>query len=113
MTLTITPLHGISGTSLRGYITATRDELQTAFGTPGDGDGGYKFFFDWSIQIQTKDGAAITATIYDWKYEQVFPAGEKIEWNIGGYSNKAVDAVSLALQNKLGLTADSLMARYA
>jgi hypothetical protein len=110
---TITPVEGIWGTCLQGYISATRDQLVTVFGQPGDGDGGYKFFFDWAIEIKGNNKAGITAMIYDWKYDQVFPAGEKIEWNIGGYSREAVDAVSAALQSQLGLTSDYLKARYA
>ena len=113
MTLTITQTQGVAGTCLQGYITATREQLETVFGKPGDGDGGYKFYFDWSAKIETKAGIATTVMIYDWKFDRKVGMTEEIEWNIGGYSSDAVQAVQEALWQKLGLFARQTKARIA
>jgi hypothetical protein len=90
------------GTSLRGYITATRQEIEDVFGPPtydGNSDEGEdKVTTEWSIWFS--DGTI--ATIYDWKrYEMGKPhSEEKIEWNIGGKSNRAVELV----EEFLGIT---------
>lgn len=102
-----------SGTCLQGYIHATRDQLEAVFGKPGNGDGGYKFFWDWAVEVEMSDGTGTIVTIYDWKYDQVFPADIYMEWNIGGNSRKAVEAARMALQDHLGLNAEYIKARYA
>jgi hypothetical protein len=92
-----------AGSCLQGYIEATREDLESVFGTPGEGDG-YKFFFRWGIKIQTPNGETHIATIYDWKYDKIAPATEKIQWNIGGYSREAVRLVSEILVEELQVT---------
>jgi len=103
MTITITRSQGVSGTCLQGYITATREQLETVFGEPGYGDDGYKMFFDWASIITNEKGEETLVTIYDWKYDRKVGLTEEIEWNIGGLSSDAVGAVSYALWTKLGL----------
>jgi hypothetical protein len=93
----------IAGTCLQGYIEATREQLETVFGTPGDGDGGYKFYFDWGIEANESDGTQTIATIYDWKYERKPELTEMITWNIGGNSREAVRVIETILCNQLGL----------
>lgn len=94
----------IAGSCLQGYVYATRAELTALFGEPGNGDDGYKVFHNWNVRIQTDaEYVGTTATIYDWKYDEVFPADEMIKWNIGGFSQNAVDAVRLALSGQRGI----------
>jgi hypothetical protein len=109
----IVSIEDASGTCLQGYIYATRAELTKVFGKPGDGDGGYKFFHDWAVEIELSTGTGHIATIYDWKYDQVFPEDIYMEWNIGGNDRKAVDAVAMALTDHLGLEMGYLKTRYA
>jgi len=114
LTIKIERTTEIAGSCLQGYIWATRNELTEVFGKPGNGDDGYKVFHNWGVRIQrNEDELAITANIYDWKYDEVFPADEKIKWNIGGYSQSAVDAVEIAVLKNRGLSAEYLNARYA
>ena len=108
-----TSTHEIAGTCLQGYITATREQLATVFGEPGDGDGGYKFNFDWAIEFTERDETKTIATIYDWKYERVVGLTEKVEWNIGGNSREAVRLVEKMLCGALGLKVSYTQAKSA
>lgn len=85
----------IEGTWLQGYTTATRRELEAAFGAPAFEGEGDKVTTEWEILFD--DG--IVATIYDWKrYELGAPAmDERITWNIGGRDPIAVERVKDAL----------------
>jgi hypothetical protein len=103
----------IAGTCLQGYIEATREQLETVFGTPGDGDGGYKFFFDWGIDVTERDGQKTIATIYEWKYERKVDLTETITWNIGGNSSDAVRVIQAILCEQLQMTAKNFNARLA
>lgn len=83
----------IIGTSLRGYITATRNDIAAVFGEPTFDGSRYedKVTTEWYLEFS--DGTV--ASIYDWKrYEDGQPAGDEvIQWNIGGKTNRAVDLV--------------------
>ncbi len=86
------------GTSLMGFITTTRSDLERVFGSPTIDDGndtGDKVTTEW--YLLSDDGTR--ATIYDWKrYEQGAPEmNERYEWHIGGDSAEAVTIVSEAL----------------
>jgi len=105
--------HETNGTSLQGYITATREQLQTVFGKPGEGDGGYKFYFDWGMEITERDGTKTIATIYDWKFDYEVGLTEKVEWNIGGNSIRAAHLINDILCTELGLKASYTQARSA
>lgn len=115
ITIKIKPATEIAGSCLQGYIYATREELTAVFGEPGNGDDGYKFYHNWYVKIQiNSEEVPTTATIYDWKYDEVFPAAQEIKWNIGGFSDNAVEAVRLALAGYRGtLSAESVKAWYA
>ena len=76
----------INGTSLKGYLVASYDELVKAFGQPVFG--GDKVNVVWELQYE--DGTV--ATIYDWK-EPAVPMG-RYAWHIGGKSQAAVDLVN-------------------
>jgi hypothetical protein len=103
LTINIKRATEIAGSCLQGYVYATRAELTALFGEPGDGDNGYKVFHNWHIKIAVGDELGTTATIYDWKYDEVFAADKMIKWNIGGFSQNAVDAVRLALAGHRGI----------
>jgi hypothetical protein len=82
------------GSSLKGFIKTTYQELVEIFGHPNhDGDGGYKVGFEWAIQFS--DGTY--ATIYDWKLSQSERSdvirGRPYEFHIGGFSMDAVNRV--------------------
>ena len=87
------------GGSVMGYIfDVTRAEIEAVFGKPTfdeavepfSGDG--KLTVEWCLRFE--DGTA--ATIYDWKrYELGTPAmDERIDWNIGGDSRRALEIVA-------------------
>jgi hypothetical protein len=78
-----------NGTSYKGKIVTTYDELVSKFGLPdfgphGDGD---KVTCEWALEFE--DGTV--ATIYDWKYGET--PFHKAEWNIGGKTNQATQLV--------------------
>lgn len=105
--------HEIFGTCLQGYMNATREQLISVFGEPGDGDGGYKSFYSWGIKVTERDGTTTIATIYDWKYERQVGLTEKVEWNIGGSSYKAVSLAAGILCQTSGLKFESVEAKSA
>jgi hypothetical protein len=113
MITAVKPTHEVAGTCLQGYITATREQLATVFGAPGDGDGGYKFFFHWGMQFTESDGTKTIATIYDWKFDRQVGIDEVVEWNIGGNSREAVRLVEDVLCRELGLRVTYTQARSA
>lgn len=91
-----------AGGSGMGYIfDVTRAEIETVFGKPTfdeavepfSGDG--KLTVSWCIRFEDGTGAEI----YDWKrYELGTPAmDERIDWNIGGDSFRAVELVAAEL----------------
>lgn len=87
------------GTSLRGYVKATREQLTETFGDPMIYSLGDKVTMEWIIQFDSGD----IATIYDWKrYELSYPGfGEVYEWHIGGDSFEVKDLVNEALHRSI------------
>lgn len=84
----------INGTSLKGYVIATYDELFDAFGEPDEGPNDLeadKVTCCWRLQFE--DGTV--ASIYDWK-EDATPY-HRYDWHIGGKSSEAVDLVHQTL----------------
>ena len=92
----------ISGTSLKGYVNTTYDDLVDRFGEPTYTNGD-KITAEWALEFKVLDEDAednddfdyVTATIYDWK-ETATPMG-KYNWHIGGFDSRAVEAVEKAL----------------
>jgi len=88
-----TPL--INGTSLKGYISCTYNELCNVFGAPDKYndpiDTTDKVNIEWCLKFP--DGTI--ATIYAWKRVPSDP-DDFFEWNIGGYKLDAVDRVEEA-----------------
>jgi hypothetical protein len=85
-----------SGTSLQGYVTATRAEIEAVFGAPTiTGEVNEKVTTEWVIRFVN----GVVATIYDWKrYEQGAPEmDERIEWHIGGHDKLAYLQVGVEL----------------
>ena len=95
------------GTSLRGKIVISFDELVKVFGEPNMGASD-KVFNEWAIEFRVPieddgmgdvdDYDSIDATIYDWK-EQWGGASHVGEygWHIGGRNYHAVELVYEAL----------------
>lgn len=97
------PSININGTSLKGYVITTREELTRAFGEPrqytGDEE---KVRFEWRLQFET-DSSDIVATVYDWKnYNYILFRDEVYQWHIGGNNPDAVQAVTNALISRGG-----------
>ena len=91
----------VTGTSLKGYVIATRRELEGVFGaptwaTPSDDQ---KITTEWVIRFSDET----IATIYDWKrYEMGAPEMDEVEvWHIGGHEHSVRDKI----ENALGKTA--------
>jgi hypothetical protein len=84
------------GTSLKGYITASRKELVEVFGEPClfEPSTMEKVQIEWCLEF----GDGTVATIYDWKqYGHIPPEDEIVDWNVGGHSAKAMDQVLAAI----------------
>lgn len=86
----------VNGTSLKGYIKATLEQLYDAFDDahifrPNSLE---KVQIEWRLKFE--DGTI--ATIYDWKKNGYIPySDELVEWNIGGHTSEAVNLVRQAL----------------
>ena len=81
----------IDGTFLQGEIKTSFQSLRKIFGDPLVNEPGDKVQAEWNIRFE--DGTV--ATVYDWKewgdYKKVQNR------HIGGYNNKAVQKVKMAL----------------
>lgn len=92
---TVKSIHA-NGTSLKGYISASYEQLFDAFG-----DANYyrpnkneKVQIEWTLRFE--DGTI--ATIYDWKKWGYIPASDEVvEWNVGGHSLRALELVKESL----------------
>jgi len=90
------------GTSLRGTIEATYEELIEAFGEPtySDTSSDGKVSTEWMLRFELASDMAVVATIYDWKMYDGGTAcrsGEKFRWNVGGFSFRALELVEEVL----------------
>jgi len=81
--------YAAEGTSLRGHLYATYDQLVELFGKPKKKTG--KVHFEWIL----RDAKRNIVTIYDWKtpYPERIPDMAEFYWAIGG--NNDVSAFSL------------------
>ena len=97
-----------AGSSLKGYMRATYEEVVSCFGNPtavmGD-----KTTVEWDVEIRAEDDDeveySIFATIYDWKRNSRYAPEGEYEWHIGGWSEDALHAVTLAMENYRKVTA--------
>ena len=87
------------GSSLRGHIHATYDELVVVFGEPNilNAEEGDKVFNEWGVRFEDGDDDVYT-TIYDWKELSAYDShyGE-YRWHIGGKQAEAAWCVMDAL----------------
>jgi len=85
----------VTGTSLKGYLVSTREELTKVFGKPVDYAEGDKVTTEWKIKFDNE----VIACIYDWKrYSQGKPADNELyDWHIAGSSQDAVSLVKDAV----------------
>jgi hypothetical protein len=94
------------GSSLKGYITASHDELVSVFGLPKDVDGD-KVSTQWIVQAGNTQ-----YSIYDYKetnvYDDRLPSVEQFrarasyEWHIGGFDNKHIADLAEFISEKIG-----------
>lgn len=87
----------VIGGSLKGYLVATRLEIEEVFGKPTwdttSPDG--KTTTEWVVEL---DGSTI-ATIYDYKEENGKPQPhETIVWHVGGQDTDVTRLMTLAMQ---------------
>jgi len=87
------------GSSLRGHIHATYDELVEVFGEPNilNAEEGDKVFNEWGIRFEDGDDDVYT-TIYDWKELDAYDSHiGNYRWHIGGKEYRSVELVYEAL----------------
>ena len=95
---------GWLGTSLKGHITATFDELVDTFGYPNivndktpQAD---KVWWEWCIDFyDAEEDESCVATIYDWK--EMGPSASRIGeymWHVGGKSLQSLWCVTDTLE---------------
>ena len=87
----------MTGTSLKGYIETTYEQLESVLGEPvygpNDTDGD-KITCEWVITFQ--DGTV--ATVYDWKVGET--PMDLYSWHIGGNNNKSKDYIGTLMRGK-------------
>jgi predicted dehydrogenase len=82
------------GTSLKGYIETTYNNLVNLFGIPKEGSSDGKTTCEWIIEFQ--DGTV--ATIHDWKTKTT--PKDIYKWSIGGHTYRALDLVQEVINIK-------------
>ena len=89
MKFTTAPTGKADGSSLKGYISATYDQLKEVLGKPQyiSTDPYSKVTCEWVLEFE--DG--LIATIYDWKMGAT-PL-DVYDWHIGGHSSEVVERV--------------------
>lgn len=82
------PSKNITGSSLSGYVEATRRHLINLFGPPlpGDDVDEYKTTYEWHIDIAKDDEYVGTVSIYDYKSDHSPDPDESIHWHLGSKS---------------------------
>ncbi len=84
----------VNGTSKKGTIKNSYDELVSIFGEPEvlSGDGFDNINYIWEVEVEYSDTDDddredfFVASIYDWNYNQGTPGSEIDEWNVGAKS---------------------------
>ena len=87
------------GSSLRGHIHATYDELVKVFGEPNilNAEEGDKVFNEWGIRFEDGDDDVYT-TIYDWKELDAYDSHiGNYRWHICGRDHRGVELIYEAL----------------
>jgi hypothetical protein len=95
----------IGGSSLKGYINATYEELQAVFGSdignlpsddiiglalPKDDKVSSEFRFDCTVRYEDNpdEEEYVKGAIYSWKTDKI--PQQIFTWNVGGYGQEAV-----------------------
>lgn len=82
-----------SGSSLRGYIDISYDELVAKLGPPDSNGDGYKVDAEWMRESES----GVAFTIYNYKDGPNYTGGGSVqmirEWHIGGFGPEAVEVV--------------------
>lgn len=93
-----------SGTSLKGYVSATYNQLVNFLGQPtfdeGSGDG--KVQVEWIVKFKDNYGGVNLFTIYDWKHydrNHIDNPNIMVSWHVGGKS-PAYDLIDY-LENRI------------
>jgi hypothetical protein len=81
----------LEGTSFKGTVYTTYDELVSKFGEPRGPSADNKVKAEWIIEGE--DGTV--ATIYDWKLDNI--PKDLYHWHVGGSTHKALDLVEEVL----------------
>lgn len=90
------------GTSYRGYVWATRNDLFELFGNPPFAVAGDKITLEWVLSVVCDDGTKLIATIYDWKDSNWNYDGDKeYRWHVGGHKAEAWDVIYNYIFKKL------------
>ena len=104
---------GLFGTSLKGHITATFDELVATFGYPNISNDktpqADKVWWEWCIDFYDEEEDEYhISTIYDWK--EIGPSSSQTgeyRWHVGGKSLQSLwcvmDTLEQAYPEKLHL----------
>ena len=104
---------GLLGTSLKGHITATYDELVATFGYPNIANDktpqADKVWWEWCIDFYDEEEDEYhISTIYDWK--EIGPSSSQTgeyRWHVGGKSLQSLwcvmDTLEQAYPEKLHL----------
>lgn len=77
----------VNGTSLKGYVGTTYDNLVKLLGEPLQGSSDGKTTCEWILEFE--DGTV--ATIYDWKQKET--PKDHFYWSVGGHSHRALEQV--------------------
>lgn len=95
-----TRTNNVNGTSLKGTIDASFNELVETFGQPCllEPPNPYeKVTTEWKLKFEN----GVVATIYDWKnYGYVAPRDKKVTWHVGGFNSEALTQVKNILNAK-------------
>ena len=83
------------GTSLKGEILATYDELVQTFGEPRKDGPEDKITREWNVKFLNNE----VATIYDWKDDDCLEGIYR--WHIGGFNNSVVADVQHEYRSKM------------
>ncbi len=81
----------LEGTSFKGTVCTTYDELVNKLGVSRGPSGDNKVKAEWIIEGE--DGTV--ATIYDWKLNNI--PKDLYHWHVGGSTHKALDLVEEVL----------------
>ena len=91
-----------SGSSLKGYINATYDQLVEVLGEPtfDEPSGDNKTQVEWIVKYKDKYGGVYLFTFYDWKtFDRNYTLNQLNRFNVGG-KHSAYDFIDY-LENRI------------